>query len=151
MPYVNAIRDIRNCFDKLNDPGKPALRGLGILPQQLTTSPLFARSNAATIFRSMKRASPRLASERAYIICGFPVTATIRPNAWRSRADSRRQPVNFVPAHLGMKLGCLVWTFGALPASPARRMTCEPAGARPARPGWRTAEPTSVASTLRPI
>ena len=110
-----------------------------------------SRSNAATIFRWMKRTSPRLASERAYIICGFPVTATIRPNAWRSRAGSRRQPVNFVPAQLGMKLGCLVWTFGALPASPARRMTCEPAGARPARPGWRTAEPTSVASTLRPI
>ena len=64
---------------------------------------------------------------------------------------SRRQPVNFVPAQLGMKLGCLVWTFGTLPASPARGMTCEPAGARPARPGWRTAEPTSVASTLRPI
>jgi hypothetical protein len=40
-----------------------------------------------------------------------------------------------VPAHRGMKLGCLVWTFGALPASPARRMTCEPATARPAGAG----------------
>jgi hypothetical protein len=35
--------NIRNCFGKLNDPGKPALRRLGILPQQLRTSPLFAR------------------------------------------------------------------------------------------------------------
>jgi len=34
--------DIRNCFGKLNDPGKPALRRLGILPQQLRASPLFA-------------------------------------------------------------------------------------------------------------
>ena len=33
--------DIRNCFGKLNDPGKPALRRLGILPKQLRTSPLF--------------------------------------------------------------------------------------------------------------
>jgi len=32
--------DIRNCFGKLNDPGKPALRRLGILPQQLRASPL---------------------------------------------------------------------------------------------------------------
>ncbi len=30
--------DIRNCFGKLNDPGKPAFRRLGILPQQLGTS-----------------------------------------------------------------------------------------------------------------
>ena len=34
--------DIRNCFGKLNDPGKPALRRLCILPQQLRRSPLFA-------------------------------------------------------------------------------------------------------------
>ena len=34
--------DIRNCFGKLNHPGKPAHRRLGILPQQLKTSPLFA-------------------------------------------------------------------------------------------------------------
>ena len=33
--------DIRNCFGKLNDPGKLALRRLGILPQQLRTSSLF--------------------------------------------------------------------------------------------------------------
>jgi len=36
--------DSRNSFGKLNDPGKSALRRLGILPQQLTTSPLFART-----------------------------------------------------------------------------------------------------------
>jgi hypothetical protein len=35
--------DVRNCLGKLNDPGKPALRRLGILPQQLRTSPLFAQ------------------------------------------------------------------------------------------------------------
>jgi len=34
--------DIRSCFGKFNDPGKPALRRLGILRQQLGTSPLFA-------------------------------------------------------------------------------------------------------------
>src|SRR5208337_5529143 len=28
--------DICNCFGKLNDPGKPALRRLGILPQQIS-------------------------------------------------------------------------------------------------------------------
>ena len=32
--------DIRNCFSKLNDPGKSALRSLCILPQQLRRSPL---------------------------------------------------------------------------------------------------------------
>ena len=37
-------RGIRNCFGKLNDPGKQGLRRLGILPQQLRTSPLFAPS-----------------------------------------------------------------------------------------------------------
>jgi len=34
--------DIRNCFGKLNDPSKPALRRLSILPQKLRTSPLSA-------------------------------------------------------------------------------------------------------------
>ncbi len=34
--------DIRNCLGKLNDPGKPALRRLGILPQQIRASPMFA-------------------------------------------------------------------------------------------------------------
>ncbi len=38
--------DIRNCLGKLNDPGKPALRRPGILPQQLRTSPLFARAES---------------------------------------------------------------------------------------------------------
>src|SRR5271157_2395310 len=33
--------DIPNCSGKLHDPVKPALRRLGILPQQLRTSPLF--------------------------------------------------------------------------------------------------------------
>ena len=32
-------RGIRNCFGKLNDPGKQGLRRLGILPQQLRTYP----------------------------------------------------------------------------------------------------------------
>ena len=32
-PARGGRRDIRNCFGKLNDPGKPALRRLGILPQ----------------------------------------------------------------------------------------------------------------------
>jgi hypothetical protein len=32
--------DIHDCFGKLNDAGKPALRRLGILSQQLRTSPL---------------------------------------------------------------------------------------------------------------
>src|SRR5271157_2101324 len=117
--------EIRNRFGELNDPGKPALRRLGILPQHLRTSPLIP---------------PRLASERASTICGFLVTATIRPNAWRSRAGSRWQPVNSVPAHLVMNLGCLVSTFDASPGFPARRMTCEPAGRGPACPGWRIAE-----------
>ncbi len=36
------MKDIHNCFSKLNDPGKPALRRLGILPQQLRAFPLFA-------------------------------------------------------------------------------------------------------------
>src|SRR5208337_5363239 len=40
MPYVNDIRDIRKSLGRLNDPGKPALRRLGFLPQQLRTSPL---------------------------------------------------------------------------------------------------------------
>jgi hypothetical protein len=35
---------IRNCLGKLNDPGKLALRRLGILPQQLTTSSLIPTS-----------------------------------------------------------------------------------------------------------
>jgi hypothetical protein len=30
--------DLRNCFGKLNNPGKPAFRRLGILPQQLRTT-----------------------------------------------------------------------------------------------------------------
>ncbi len=34
--------DIRNSFGKLNDPGKPPLRRLGILPRQLRMSPLSA-------------------------------------------------------------------------------------------------------------
>ena len=34
--------DIRSSFGKLNDPGKPPLSRLGILPRQLRTSPLFA-------------------------------------------------------------------------------------------------------------
>ncbi len=34
--------DIRNSLGKLNDPGKPPLRRLGILPRQLRMSPLFA-------------------------------------------------------------------------------------------------------------
>jgi hypothetical protein len=116
----------------------PAAAG-GLLDKARDSPCRWTRLNAATIFRWMKRVSPRLASERAYIICGFPVTTTIRPNAWRSRAGSLRQPGNSVPAHRRMKLGCLVWTFGALPASPARRLTCEPAGGGPARPGWSTA------------
>src|SRR5271157_4863049 len=36
--------DIPNCSGKLHDPVKPAFRRLGILSQQLRTSPLFARS-----------------------------------------------------------------------------------------------------------
>ncbi len=35
--------DIPNCSGKLHDPGKRAFRRIGILPQQLRTSPLFAR------------------------------------------------------------------------------------------------------------
>jgi len=34
--------DVPNCSGKLHDPGKLAFRRLGILPQQLRTSPLFA-------------------------------------------------------------------------------------------------------------
>ena len=34
--------DVRDCFGKSNDPGKPALRRLVVLPQQLRTSPLSA-------------------------------------------------------------------------------------------------------------
>ena len=45
--------DIRNCFGKLNDPGKPALRRLGILRQQLGTSPLFAPM-ASPLFAPME-------------------------------------------------------------------------------------------------
>ncbi len=33
--------DSSNCFGKLNDLGKPPVRRLGILPQQLRTSPMF--------------------------------------------------------------------------------------------------------------
>src|SRR5208337_3116288 len=33
--------DIRNSLGRLNDPGKPPLRRLGILPRQLRVSPLF--------------------------------------------------------------------------------------------------------------
>ncbi len=35
--------DIPKCSGKSHDPGKPAFRRLGILPQQLKTSPLSAR------------------------------------------------------------------------------------------------------------
>ncbi len=42
--------DVRNCFGKLNDPGKPAFRRLGILPQQLRTSPLFVSGGRVALF-----------------------------------------------------------------------------------------------------
>jgi hypothetical protein len=54
--------DSRSSFGKLNDPGKSALRGLGILPQQLTTSPLFATADSlmspSTVGNNAEEASP---------------------------------------------------------------------------------------------
>jgi hypothetical protein len=43
--------DIRNCFGKLNDPGKPAFRRLGILPQQLGTSRMALRKSVSRFYQ----------------------------------------------------------------------------------------------------
>jgi len=56
--------DVRNCFGKLNDPGKPALRRLGILPQQLRTSPLFVVLGCGKYAAVLDRTLPKWNADR---------------------------------------------------------------------------------------
>jgi hypothetical protein len=74
--------DIRNCLGKLNDPGKPALRRPGILPQQLRTSRLSVAIDAAPPSSSVP---PRLEGSpqmKASLLPRCPGTSfATRPNA----------------------------------------------------------------------
>ena len=72
--------DIRNCLGKLNDPGKPALRRPGILPQQLGTSRLSVAIDAAPPSSSVP---PRPE--------GSPPTKASSPPRWPGASFATRQ------------------------------------------------------------